>query len=85
VKVVQVHYQAALGVADAFQLDGQEPALDLLPSLEQVEVQFLPSILESARNTLYLPIRDAFQPLIATRQQVGRPINLSMNLTATHP
>jgi hypothetical protein len=82
VKVVQVDYQVALGVADAFQLNGQEPALDLLPSLEYVNVQFPPSILEYARNISYIPIRDAFEPLIAARQQVGCPINLSMNSPA---
>ena len=78
VKIVQVHCNAALGVADAFQLDGQEPAqLDLLPFLERVEVEYPSSIHRFSRNISYERIRDAFEPLIATRQQVGRPIKLS--------
>jgi hypothetical protein len=36
VKVVQVPSEVALDVAHSFQLDGQEPAMDLLPALELV-------------------------------------------------
>ena len=87
-RFVQVHHPVARGVARALRgpLDGQGPALHILPSLEQVEVQFPPHILESARNMPngpYAPIRNAFEPLIAARQQVGRPIilNLSQDLS----
>jgi hypothetical protein len=81
VRIVQVHYTAALAVALAFRVqpDGQGPALDLLPSLEQVEVQFPLEILGSARDNLYLPIRDAFEPLIAARQQVGHIIVVNLS------
>lgn len=77
--MLQVNFQVTLDVAHALQLDGQEPALDLLPSLEQVEVKLPTFILESTRSAAYVRIRDAFQPLISTRQQVGRPIKLSIN------
>jgi hypothetical protein len=84
-RFVQVHHPVARGVARALRgpPDGQGPALDILPSLEQVEVQFPPHILESARNSPYVLIRDAFEPLIAARQQVGRPmiLNLSQDLS----
>ena len=79
VKMLQVNFQVTLDVAHALQLDGQEPALDLLPSLEQVEVKLPTFILESTRSAAYVRIRDAFQPLISTRQQVGHPIKLSIN------
>ena len=77
VKIVQVHCHAALGVADALQLDGHGPAPDLLPFLERVEVECPSSIPRFSRNIPYEHIRDAFEPLIAARQQVGRPIKLS--------
>ena len=75
VKMVRVHYKVAVSVAHSFQLDGQDPALGLLPALEQVEI-YCP-VPESRRNGQYVAIRDAFKPLIATRQQEGRPIRLS--------
>jgi hypothetical protein len=43
--------------------------MDLLPTLEQVRVHMT--------HRKYVLIRDAFQPLIAARKQVGRPITLS--------
>ncbi|KAF8257589.1 hypothetical protein EI94DRAFT_1791620 [Lactarius quietus] len=78
VKFIEVPSQVALNVAHALQLDGQETAMDLLPALEQVKVQmvyFPPPISDS--NTPYLTISDAFEPLIAARKKVGRPITLS--------
>ena len=79
VKMVQMPSEVALGVAHSFQLDSQEPALDLLlPALEQVKVHlsYVPPI-GSNRNDQYVSICDTFEPLIAARQQVGRPIRLS--------
>jgi len=69
VRFVQVPSEVALDVAHSFQLDGQEPAVDLLPALEQVEVHMT--------HHQYVPLRDPFEPLIAARKQVGRPIRLS--------
>ncbi len=78
VKSVQVPSEVALGVAHSFQLDGQEPALDILPALKQVKVHMTYlSPIELNRNDQYASIRDAFEPLIAARQQAGRPIRLS--------
>ena len=81
VRTVQVHYQVALGVAHAFQVlpDGQGPALDLLPFLEQVEVHSPHTMLESFRTGRYATIHDAFEPLIAMRQRVGRPIKVHLS------
>jgi len=77
VKTVQVPSVVALGVAHSLQLNGQEPALDFLPTLEQVTVHMTYlSPIESNRNDQYVSIRDAFEPLIAARKQVGRPIRL---------
>ncbi|KAH9174398.1 hypothetical protein EDB89DRAFT_2067697 [Lactarius sanguifluus] len=71
VKTVQVSSRVALNLARSFQLGDQEPALDLFPALEQVEVPLK-----------YLPIKDsildAFEPLVAARKQEGRPIRLSL-------
>ncbi|KAI9467335.1 hypothetical protein BJY52DRAFT_63336 [Lactarius psammicola] len=78
VKTIQVPFEVAPGVAHSFQLDGQEPALDLLPTLQQVKVGITYiSPIESDRIDRYVSIRDAFEPLVAARQQVGRPIQLS--------
>ena len=74
VKIVRVHHLLALHVVLSLQLDDQEPDLDLLPALEQVEV-YAP--IRSNGKEEYVFIRDAFGPLIAARQQVGRPIRFS--------
>jgi hypothetical protein len=77
-KFVQVPSQVALDVAHSFQLDGQGPVLDLLPALEQVKVHltYLPPI-GTTRHDQNASICRAFEPLIAARKQVGRPIILS--------
>ncbi|KAF8257154.1 hypothetical protein EI94DRAFT_1760437, partial [Lactarius quietus] len=78
VKLIRVSSQVALDVAHAFQLDGQETATDLLPALEEVKVETIyypPPISDSIIP--YLTISDAFEPLIAARKKVGRPIMLS--------
>ena len=73
VKMMQVPAREAKNVASSFQRDGQEPAVDLLHALEQikVDVRRLPQKAwrESSRN--------AFEPLIATRKRIGRPIVLT--------
>ena len=79
VKALQVPCQLALGVARSFQQDGQEPTMDLLPALEQVHMdmdmtQFLPP---SLRQNSQDDLTNAFEPLIAARRKVGRPIMLS--------
>ena len=73
VKIVRVHYQLALFVAHSLQRDDQEPDLDLFPALEQVNV-YLP--IRSNGKARYVSIRDTFEPFMAARQQVGRPIRL---------
>ena len=73
VKIVRVHCLLALYVAHSLQQDEQEPDLDLLPALEQVEV-YVP-IGSDGNNQL--SIRDAFGPFVAARQQVGRSVRLS--------
>jgi hypothetical protein len=77
VKMVQVPAREAHNVSHAFQQDGQEPALDLLPALEKVKVDMRhrPHI-ASSRSDLYTSIRGSFEPLIAAREQVGRPVAL---------
>ncbi|KAF8271298.1 hypothetical protein EI94DRAFT_1720848 [Lactarius quietus] len=74
VKMIQVSFEVALDVACSFQPNGQQAALDLLPALEKVEVN-----IRLVTDTIdqRVSIRDAFEPLIAARQQVGRPIMLS--------
>jgi hypothetical protein len=79
VKVLQVPWQLALGVAHSFQQDGQEPTMDLLPALEQVNMdmdmtQFLPP---SLRRNSQDQVTNAFKSLIAARKKVGRSIMLS--------
>jgi hypothetical protein len=79
VKVLQVPWQLVLGVVYSFQQDGQEPTMDLLPALEQVNMdmdmtQFLPP---SLRRNSQDQVTNAFERLIAARRKVGRPIMLS--------
>jgi len=80
VKVLQVPWQVALGVAHSFQQDGQEPTVDLLPALEQVNMDMtlwhaqLPRLGPNSQDREGIP--DAFEPLIAARKKVGRPITL---------
>ncbi|KAH9042943.1 hypothetical protein EDB83DRAFT_2640731 [Lactarius deliciosus] len=78
VKTVQMSPQVALNVAHSFQLGGQEPALDLFPALEQVEVPltYLPPIV--SEDPIKDSILDAFEPFVAARKQMGRPIRLSL-------
>lgn len=81
VKLVRVPSQVAVEVARAFQLDGQEPTMDLLPVLEQVEVDMIyPPLFEANHNGEFACARDAFEPLTAARKQVGRPITLSFSV-----
>jgi hypothetical protein len=80
VKVLQVPWQFALGVAHSFQQDGQQPTTDLLPALEQVLVdmdlaQLYPRLFGPS-NPDHVIIPDAFEPLISARKKVGRPIEL---------
>jgi hypothetical protein len=77
VKLLQVPWQVALDVAHSFQQDYQEPAMDLLPVLEQVIMDMThPPPLEL--NTQYHEtIPDAFEPLIAARKKGGHSITLS--------
>ncbi len=76
VKVVHVPAEVALNVAHSFQQGGGEPVLDLLPTLEQIEV-----LSAVGRDDLYVSACDAFEPLIAARQREGRPIRLSMDIS----
>jgi hypothetical protein len=77
VKMVLVPAEEAHNVSHAFQQNGQEPAMGLLPALEKVKVdmRYRPHI-ASSRSDLYASIRDSFEPLIAAREQVGRPVTL---------
>ena len=75
VKFVQVPSEVALYFAPLFQLDGQEQAIGILPVLEQIKVQMYRPLIESGDQ--YAPIRDAFEPIIAARKQMGRHIFLS--------
>ncbi len=72
VKVVRVPAKVALDIAHTFQQDGREPVLGLLPALKQVEVFSV-----VGKDDLYESVCDAFKPLIAARQRVGRPVRLS--------
>ncbi|KAH9014830.1 hypothetical protein EDB84DRAFT_1528135 [Lactarius hengduanensis] len=79
VKTVQVSSQVALHVARSFQLGGQDSALDLFPALEQVEVplnHYLPPTV--SEDPIKDSILDAFEPFVAARKQVGRPVRLSL-------
>ena len=71
VKIIQVAAEVALDVLHSFQLDDEEPATDLLPSLEHLKVHSAHSY--SQRTS----IRSAFEPLIAARQRAGRPLEIS--------
>ena len=78
VKTIQVPSSlVARGVADSFQSHGQEPALDLLPALEQIKANPVISAYVSNNEYQYESIYDLFKPLIATRKQAGRPIIFS--------
>ena len=74
VKVLQVSSQMALEVVHSFQQNGQEPAMDILPDLEQINMDMAywhpPHVA--------IPGPDVFEPLIAARKKVGRPITLSL-------
>ena len=72
VKVIKIPAREAQNIACSFQQDGQEPAADLLPALEQIKVDILPPKKGWKRSS-----RDAFEPLVAARKRVGRPIILS--------
>ena len=77
--MVQVPAEVAHDVALSFQLDGREPVPDLLPALEQVKVYFPPNGVNG--DDQYASICDAFEPLIAARKQMGRPVTLSQVIT----
>ncbi|KAH9173329.1 hypothetical protein EDB89DRAFT_1959217 [Lactarius sanguifluus] len=72
VKVVQVPVKAALDVARSFQKDGGEPVLDLLPSLERIEVHSRVGL-----EYVTVSICRAFESLISARKRAGQPIRLS--------
>jgi hypothetical protein len=75
VKTVQLPFETAHEVTHSFQ---QGSLLDFLPSLEQVNVGFKHLPPRKGRYAKeFKTIRDAFKPLIAARQQAGRPIMLS--------
>lgn len=65
VKMVQLSCEEAIDVAHSFEQGG---LLDLFPTLEQIKVT------GRKRNSRYI---NPFKPLIAARQQVGRPVALS--------
>ena len=71
VKIIQVAAEVALDVLPSFQLDGEEPAMDLLPSLEHLKAHFAHSYSQ------HTSIRSAFEPLIAARQRAVRPLEIS--------
>ncbi|KAH9071568.1 hypothetical protein EDB83DRAFT_2673620 [Lactarius deliciosus] len=77
VKMVQVPSPVALDVARSIQLGGQESALDFLPALEHVKVPLTYLSPIGSKDPIKDSIRDAFEPLVAARKQVGRPIRLS--------
>jgi hypothetical protein len=70
VKALHVPSQVALDVVHSFQQVDQEPNVDLLPALEQVNMDVM-------INQDHGAIADAFNSLIAARAKVGRPITLS--------
>jgi hypothetical protein len=72
VNKVQVPFELAPSISHYFDQGG---LLHLLPGLEQVKVH-IPLIGRSS-DYHYESIRDAFKPLIAARQRMGRPIMLS--------
>ena len=74
VKVIQVASEVANEVAHSLK---QGDLLSLLPSLEQVKVDFYTRLPISDRDSQYKTIREAFKPIIATRKQAGRRIKLS--------
>ncbi|KAI9454980.1 hypothetical protein BJY52DRAFT_1389413 [Lactarius psammicola] len=75
VKILRISARGALEVAHSFQQDDQKPLVDLLPALERVEVLSEVDIRDVESHSIR--VCDAFKPLIAAREQVGRPINLS--------
>jgi hypothetical protein len=76
VKVLHLPWQVALDVVHSFRQVDQEPEMDLLPALEQVNIDmtlFYP-LQQTSRDQAAIP--DAFNPLIAARKKVGRSITL---------
>ena len=78
VKLVNLPSQVALGVARSFQRDGQEPAMDVLPALERVDVdmkqwRYSPPGSDIGSSQYRVTVTDAFEPLIAAREKVGAP------------
>ncbi|KAN0137335.1 hypothetical protein V8E53_004780, partial [Lactarius tabidus] len=74
-KMVQMPFEMAHDVVHSFQQGG---LLDLLPSLEQVKVDFGHSLQTGRyRDHQFKTVCDAFEPLIAARRQAGRPTVLS--------
>ena len=74
VKMMQVPAKEAQIIARCFQQGGQEPAVDLLPALEQINVDMRPCLPQDPWRGRS---RDAFCPFITARNQVERPIVLS--------
>ena len=73
VKRLQVSWQVACEVASSFQQNDQEPDMDLLPALEQVKMDM--ARFRPQEQGAVIPV--AFNPLIAARKKIGRPITLS--------
>ena len=81
-KSLLVTWQVALDVAHSLQQDGQVLDMGLLPDLEQVIMDMTqrhaPPLGSNSQD--HATIRDAFEPLIAARKKVGRPIMLDFVL-----
>ena len=75
VKSAQVSGEVALDIAHSFQQHGQEPAMNLLPTLQQLEVRSL-----VGEGDHYATIRDAYEPLVAARERAGRLVKFSWSL-----
>ena len=81
VKFLLMSWQVALDVADSFHQDGQLE-MELLPALEIINLDMTSWHPTSGarlgpNSQDHATIPDAFEPLIATRKKVGRPITLS--------
>ncbi|KAN0137334.1 hypothetical protein V8E53_004779 [Lactarius tabidus] len=73
VKTVRVPFEVARDVVHSFQ---QGNLLDLLPSLEQVKVDFT-HLLQNDWDDQFRSLCNVFETLFAARRQAGRPIVLS--------
>ena len=81
-KFILVPWQVALDVVHSFQQDGQGLDMELLPDLEIINMDMTPwhpggGSRLGPNDQDHVSIPDAFEPLIAARKKVGRPITLS--------